>query len=96
VVYGCEPPSTPPYQLGTAQTETVDTMLADRDNFLIELRTMLKLRTMPADTMMLTTMTLSSKRVTRFGYACCTAPYHSLTYFRTTHKTHVHSRCSNV
>jgi hypothetical protein len=39
VVYGREPPS--PYQVGTAQTETVDSMLADRDEFLLEVRTRL-------------------------------------------------------
>jgi hypothetical protein len=41
VVYGREPPSIPPYQVGTAQTKTVDSMLADRDEFLLEVRTRL-------------------------------------------------------
>lgn len=41
VVYGRTPPSIPPYQVGTAQTENVDTMLADRDEFLREVRTRL-------------------------------------------------------
>jgi hypothetical protein len=41
VVYGKTPPAIPPYQMGTAQTETVDTMLADRDEFLLEVCTRL-------------------------------------------------------
>jgi hypothetical protein len=39
VVYGRAPPSIPPYHPGTAQTEAVDEMLADRDEFLNEVRT---------------------------------------------------------
>jgi transposase InsO family protein len=41
VVYGRPPPSIPPYQIGSAQTETVDTLLADRDEFLAEVQTRL-------------------------------------------------------
>jgi hypothetical protein len=41
VVYGRSPPPIPPYQIGMAQTDTVDTMLAERDEFLIEVRTRL-------------------------------------------------------
>jgi hypothetical protein len=41
VVYGRPPPSIPPYQIGSAQTETVDTMLADKDEFMAEVQTRL-------------------------------------------------------
>jgi hypothetical protein len=41
VVYGRQPPSIPPYQTGSAQTEAMDEMLADRDEFLSEVRTRL-------------------------------------------------------
>jgi hypothetical protein len=41
VVYGRPPPPVPPYQVGSAATETVDTMLADRSEFLAEVRTRL-------------------------------------------------------
>jgi transposase InsO family protein len=41
VVYGCDPPSIPTYQIDTAQTETVDTLLAECDTFLQEVRTRL-------------------------------------------------------
>lgn len=39
VVYGGTPPSIPPYQVGSSETETVDTMLANRDEFLTEVKT---------------------------------------------------------
>jgi hypothetical protein len=38
VVYGRTPPSIPPYRVGSSQTDTVDTMLADRDDFLNEVQ----------------------------------------------------------
>ena len=38
VVYGRPPPAIVPYQQGAARTDTVDTMLADRDAFLDEVR----------------------------------------------------------
>jgi hypothetical protein len=41
VIYGRSPPPIPPYQIGTAKTETVDTMLSERDEFLIEVQTRL-------------------------------------------------------
>jgi transposase InsO family protein len=41
VVYGRPPPPILPYQLGTAQIQAVDSMLADRDAFLAEVRTRL-------------------------------------------------------
>jgi hypothetical protein len=41
VVYGRSPPPIPPYQLGTAKTETVDTMLSKHDEFLREVQTRL-------------------------------------------------------
>jgi hypothetical protein len=41
VVYGREPPPVPPYQVGNAQIETVDVMLAERDEFLSEIKTRL-------------------------------------------------------
>jgi hypothetical protein len=41
VVYGRIAPSIPHYQLGSARTDTVDAMLADRDEFLNEVRTRL-------------------------------------------------------
>jgi hypothetical protein len=41
VVYGRQPPAIPAYQSGSAHTETVDEMLADRDEFLKEVHTRL-------------------------------------------------------
>jgi hypothetical protein len=41
VVYGRAAPSIPHYQLGSTRTDTVDAMLADRDEFLNEVRTRL-------------------------------------------------------
>lgn len=41
VVYGRAPPTLPPYQAGSAQTETVDALLIERDAFLQEVRTRL-------------------------------------------------------
>lgn len=41
VVYGRSPPTLPPYQSGSARTNTVDMMLAARDTFLAEVRTRL-------------------------------------------------------
>ena len=38
VVYGRSPPTLLPYQQGSARTDTVDTLLANRDAFLIEVR----------------------------------------------------------
>jgi hypothetical protein len=36
VVYGRPPPPILPHQEGAAETEAVDTMLRDRDTFLVE------------------------------------------------------------
>lgn len=41
VIYGRPPPSLLPYEEDSAWTDTVDTMLADRDKFLAEVRTRL-------------------------------------------------------
>lgn len=41
VVYGRPRPALPPDQMGSAKTETVDTMLTDRDQFLTEVRSRL-------------------------------------------------------
>lgn len=38
MVYGRSPPVLLPYQQGSAHTDTVDTLLANRDDFLDELR----------------------------------------------------------
>lgn len=41
VVYGRPPPAIPPYLAGSVATETIDTMLANRDEFLLEVHTRL-------------------------------------------------------
>jgi hypothetical protein len=41
VVYGRSPPHIPPYQIGTAKIDTLDSMLSERDEIFIEVRTRL-------------------------------------------------------